>query len=84
MSDEEDQSMPQMDLDLDFDQITMESPRVPEPLLFQQQQQQQQPKPTRPTITTEIIPSRNSLDGLAHLHAPSPVIHDQVMQSPLS
>jgi hypothetical protein len=82
MSDEEDQPMPQMDIDMDFGQFTMDAPPAPEPSLFQQQQQH--PKLMRPTISTEAILGRNSLDGPAQLHVPSPVVHDQVMQLPLS
>ncbi|KAG8739994.1 hypothetical protein FRC10_004873 [Ceratobasidium sp. 414] len=88
---EEDQPLPQMDLDIDFGAFGMNSPPpVFEPLVPSGPQPQLEPEPApapalaRPTISTDIPPARSHLDNLAHANTPSPLVQGLVLQSPVS
>ncbi|KAG9102832.1 hypothetical protein FRC07_010144, partial [Ceratobasidium sp. 392] len=84
-SDEEDQPMPQMNIDIDFDQFTVNSPpRAPEPALPPEPQPAPAPTSAQPTIPNDIPPVHNHLDTLAQSHTPSPLIQGQALQPPAS
>ncbi|KAG8733058.1 hypothetical protein FRC10_000458 [Ceratobasidium sp. 414] len=87
--DEEDQPLPQMDLDMDFGAFRMNSPSVVfEPLVPSGPQPQPQPAPApalaRPTVPTNIPLARSHLDNLVHPYTPSPLVQGLVLQSPAS
>ncbi|KAG9103530.1 hypothetical protein FRC06_010106 [Ceratobasidium sp. 370] len=91
LSDEGDQPIPQMDLDIDFGGFEMNSP-VLEPLPPPGPQLEPQPAPppipalapARPIVSTDTPLARSHTDNSAHAYTPSPLVQGLVLQSPTS